>query len=62
LFGNAAALKALKEGEDHGIKEYERFLEDANADEECKNLARSQLIPQGRSHIPILDRLIALQK
>src|SRR5205085_947929 len=24
LFGNAAALNALKEGEEHGIKEYER--------------------------------------
>jgi len=62
LFGNAAALKALKEGEEHGIKEYERFLEDPNADQECKDLARMQLLPQGRSHVPILDRLIDLQK
>jgi len=61
LLGNAAALKALKEGEEHGVKEYERFLEDPNADQECKDLARTQLLPQGRSHIPILDRLIDLQ-
>ena len=61
LFGNAAALKALKEGEEHGVKEYERFLEDENADQECKTLASTQLLPQARSHIPILDRLIGLQ-
>jgi uncharacterized protein (TIGR02284 family) len=61
LFGNAAALKALKEGEEHGIKEYERFLEDENADQECKTLAGTQLLPQARSHIPILDRLIEVQ-
>jgi uncharacterized protein (TIGR02284 family) len=62
LFGNAAALKALKEGEEHGIKEYETFLDDANADQQCKDLVRNQLLPQGRAHIPILDRLIDLQK
>jgi uncharacterized protein (TIGR02284 family) len=62
LFGNAAALKALKEGEEHGIKEYESFLEDPNADNDCKELVRSQLLPQVRSHVPILDRLIDMQK
>jgi uncharacterized protein (TIGR02284 family) len=62
LFGNGAALKALKEGEEHGINEYETFLEDPNADQECKDLARTQFLPQCRSHIPILDRLIDDQK
>src|SRR5947209_2937813 len=62
LLGNAAALKALKEGEEYGIKEYEAFLEDANADEECRELARSRFLPQARSHIPILDRLIETQQ
>jgi uncharacterized protein (TIGR02284 family) len=61
IFGNAAALKALKEGEEHGIKEYERFLEDPNADQECKTLVRTQLLPTARSHIPVLDRLIDAQ-
>jgi uncharacterized protein (TIGR02284 family) len=61
LFGNAAALKALKEGEEHGVKEYEAFLNDHNADEECKELVRTRLLPQSTTHIPILDRLIDLQ-
>jgi len=61
LFGNAAALKALKEGEEHGIEEYEKFLADENVDQDCKNLVRTELLPQSHSHIPILDRLIDLQ-
>jgi len=61
LFGSAAALKALKEGEEHGIQEYERFLEDESADHDCKELVRTQLLPQAHSHIPILDRLIDVQ-
>ena len=62
LFGTAAALKALKEGEEHGIKEYESFLNDPNADAQCKDLVRTQLLPQCRAHVAILDRLIDLQK
>jgi len=61
LFGNAAALKALKEGEEHGIQEYENFLADESADHDCRTLVSTQLLPQARSHIPILDRLIDLQ-
>jgi len=61
LFGNAAALKALKEGEEHGIQEYEHFLTDESADQDCRTLVSTQLLPQARSHIPILDRLIDLQ-
>jgi uncharacterized protein (TIGR02284 family) len=61
LFGNAAALKALKEGEEHGVKEYEAFLQDENADQDCRLLVQSQLLPQARAHIPVLDRLIDAQ-
>ncbi len=61
LFGHAAALKALKEGEEHGINEYERVLQDENTDAECKNLIRTQLLPQARAHLPVLDRLIDAQ-
>jgi hypothetical protein len=58
LFGNTAALKALKEGEEHGIKQYEDALEDANLDAECKTLIRNTLLPQTRAHVPVLDRLM----
>lgn len=58
LFGNTAALKALKEGEEHGIKSYETALEDKELPEECKTLIRT-LLPQTRAHLPVLDRLLA---
>ena len=59
LFGNTAALKALKEGEEHGIKNYEKALEDKDLPEECKTLIRSQLLPKTRTHVPVLDRLLS---
>jgi uncharacterized protein (TIGR02284 family) len=58
-FGADAALKALKEGEEHGIKEYEDALEDDSVLPDCKTLIRSTLLPQTRAHIPVLDRLMA---
>lgn len=60
LFGNTAALKALKEGEEHGIKSYEKALEDKDLPDDCKELIRT-LLPQTRAHLPILDRLLAGQ-
>jgi uncharacterized protein (TIGR02284 family) len=61
LFGNAAALKALKEGEERGIKDYENALNDATLPADCQTLIRTQLLPQTQSHIPVLDRLMSAQ-
>jgi uncharacterized protein (TIGR02284 family) len=58
LFGNAAALKALKEGEEHGLKDYQSALENKDLAPECITLIRS-LIEKQREHIPVLDRLIS---
>jgi uncharacterized protein (TIGR02284 family) len=58
LFGNASAIKALKEGEEHGIKDYESALRDEDLLADCKNLIRSTLLPRCQSHIPVLDRLM----
>ena len=57
-FGVDAALKALKEGEEHGIKEYEEALDDGLLPE-CRNLVETTLLPQTRAHISTLDRLMA---
>lgn len=61
LFGNVAALKALKEGEEHGLKEYDGALGDAELPADCKALIRDQLLPRQREHIALLDRLLAQQ-
>ena len=59
VFGNAAALKALKEGEEHGISSYEKALKDDSLPADCKNLIQSKMLPQSRGHIPVLDRLMS---
>jgi uncharacterized protein (TIGR02284 family) len=56
LFGDAAALKSLKEGEEHGLKDYQEGLDDIDATSE--ELVRNQLIPAQQRHINLLDRLI----
>ncbi|HTQ80692.1 MAG TPA: DUF2383 domain-containing protein [Thermoanaerobaculia bacterium] len=61
LFGNTAALKALKEGEEHGVKDYEAALKDEQLPEECKNLIRNQLLPKQRAHVTVIDRLMDQQ-
>ena len=58
LFGNAAALKALKEGEEHGLKDYEDAMEDENLTSDVRAMIETFMRRQ-RSHISILDRLIA---
>ena len=61
LFGNTAALKALKEGEEQGVSSYENALEDDDLPQDCKDLIRTSLLPQTRNHILTLDRLMSMQ-
>lgn len=55
IFGHRPALRALREGEDHGVKAYESALEDRELAPDCKRLIRSQLLPRSRAHLLILD-------
>ena len=57
LFGDASALKSLKEGEEHGLKDYEDALNDQNLPADCQALIRG-LIPRQRQHITTLDGLV----
>ena len=57
LLGNTAALKALKEGEEQGISDYESALKE-NLPADCQTLIRTQLLPQTREHIRVLDQLM----
>ena len=56
LFGDAASLKALKEGEEHGLKDYEEGIDDIDAT--SAELVQNQLIPAQQRHINVLDQLI----
>lgn len=58
LLGKQVALKALKEGEEHGLKDYQGALEDGDLPADCVTLIRS-LMEKQREHIANLDRLLA---
>ena len=56
-FGEKAAVAALEEGEDHGLKDYKFDMSDL--DFEARELVRGKLLPeQKQTH----DRLSALKK
>lgn len=55
LLGDKAALKALKEGEESGLKEYQRIAQDGGASTEN---AVSSFIGRQQAHINDLDRLV----
>ena len=57
LLGNTGALKALKEGEEHGLKDYEDALQDHNLPADCQALIRG-ILPKQRAHIAVIDRLM----
>lgn len=56
LFGDAAALKTLKEGEEHGLKDFQAAVEDV--DPASMDLLQNQMIPAQQRHIALLDQLI----
>src|ERR671912_1306928 len=58
LFGDAASLKALKEGEEHGLKDYQEAVDDVDAS--TAQLIQNQLIPAQQRHINLLDQLMDL--
>jgi hypothetical protein len=59
LFGDAASLKALKEGEEHGLKEYREALEVPELPADVRTTIAQQMIPAQQRHIESLDSLIA---
>jgi bacterioferritin (cytochrome b1) len=57
LFGDASSLKALKEGEEHGLKDYSEGVDDI--DSTSADLVQNQLIPAQQRHINLLDQLLS---
>ena len=56
LFGDTSSLKSLKEGEEHGLKDYEKSL--SQLDTTSAQLVSNQYIPAQHRHISLLDQLI----
>lgn len=58
IFGDKAALKALKEGEEHGIKEYEEALADQSVPPEAQSIISTSLLPNQRKHVMLIDKMM----
>jgi uncharacterized protein (TIGR02284 family) len=57
-FGEKAAVAALEEGEDHGLADYNRGLEDDDLDPQTRSFVMTKLLPEQKlSH----DRLSAVK-
>ena len=59
VFGDKAAIAALKQGEEHGVHSYENALRNQDLDAEIRQIISKQLLPKTKAHIPVLDRLLA---
>lgn len=56
LFGDTSSLKSLKEGEEHGLKDYQSAVPQLDAS--SAQLVSNQYIPAQQRHINLLDQLI----
>jgi hypothetical protein len=56
--GPAAALAALRQGEEHGINEYQSALENEHLHSDCQRMIRADLLPACRKHVEELNRLL----
>ena len=55
FFGDKAALRALKVGDEHGRNDYQDALKSGELDPEVRRLVETELIPQQEQHIRTID-------
>jgi hypothetical protein len=59
LFGKDQALRTLKTGEEHGLKQYHEMLDDFELNDRERIIIRDVLLPRQLRHIAQLDSLIS---
>jgi len=57
LFGDKAALKALKEGEESGLKDYRDAIDDTSTPADVKT-ALNTIVSTEQGHVRELDRMM----
>lgn len=62
LFGNSAALAALKQGEETGLSNYEQAVQHEYLPFACKTMITGILLPRTKAHIEALTRLQEMQQ
>lgn len=58
LFGDKAAIKALKVGEEHGRKEYQEALRNGDIDSSLREVITNELLPAQERHIRTIESYI----
>lgn len=58
LFSDKAALRALNQGEEHGVDEYNEALADKNIGPELKKEIRANLLPRQKGHVETLKKYL----
>lgn len=58
FFGDKSALKALKTGEEYGLKEYQKVVNSSDVDQELKKVIQSDLLPTQEKHLQIINRYL----
>ncbi|MBN9121724.1 MAG: DUF2383 domain-containing protein [Planctomycetes bacterium] len=56
--GPATVLAALRQGEEHGINEYEAALENEHIHPDCQRAIRADLLAACRKHVEELNRML----
>jgi hypothetical protein len=56
--GPHTAARTLKQGEELGVTDYERALQNDHLPPECKTLIHEQLLPHTREHVATLERIL----
>ncbi len=60
LFGETSTLKALKAGEEHGVKEYGNLLNHPLVEEYDKRHIRNEILPEIERHLTSIDAMMKL--
>ena len=55
FFGDKAALRALKVGEEHGVSEYKEAVNDKNISSELKQIIQNELLPAQERHLQTIN-------
>jgi hypothetical protein len=61
VFGESAALKNLREGEERGLKGYTEALANDDVMLDCKQMIRMELLPRTQRHIAVLEGLSSMR-
>ncbi|WP_020470057.1 DUF2383 domain-containing protein [Zavarzinella formosa] len=60
ILGPETALAALRQGEEHGVNDYQSALENMAIAEECRMLIKITLLPRCKEHVTALEKLSAI--